>query len=201
MERSFKTLGTLDKIFVCYCCTIGIVGNLMTCVLFKRRINRFKFYLESKRMALVRADARLRKPRSSADRLLGTLHVDKCILLDYRHNWNLYLYMIGVNIFDLIILLNWIISLVSVNVGFRSRMAYDTYEDIDDTVMNSSRLFKDDYDSLRMAMTTGNGSIHPDVNIDYSQPFGSLLHQLDQQYRYFIVNYISDLGLVMHHAI
>lgn len=144
----------------------------MTCILLKRRINRFKSYLVSKRMALVRADSRLQLP----GRLPGTLHVDKCILFDYRHNWNLYLYFIGVNIFDTIILLNWIISISTVNVGYRSHMLYKTNKEIDEGILNATRLVESDREDLLAAMMFGKRA-----QVNLSLPFSSLLNELGNQ--------------------
>lgn len=166
----------LRDFFVYYCCTVGIIGNLVTCFLLKRRINDFNHYLMSRRMALVRADARVQLP----GRLPSTLHIDKCVLFDYRHNWNLYLYFIGVNVFDTIILLNWIISLGTYNLGYTTPMLYNMSgnQEYSDDIMNATRLDRNDYENLHAAM-----KFDENVQINYSLPFNSLLEELGRQIR------------------
>lgn len=159
-----------ETYFFIYCCTIGIIGNTFTCFLLKRRINRFKSYLASKRASLDNVN--------STKRSNPLLHIDKCILFDYRHNWNLYLYFIGVNIFDTIILLNWILSRWTLRLGYPSRFGYkieDEYSHLDSQLIESSHFDPRDRDRLVGTM------FDYEIDVNFNQSFNDLLFELGAQ--------------------
>lgn len=190
-------------------------GNLLTCFLLKRRINRFKSYLASKRDFLNKSTSLRASTYSSTTngtsnactsgggggggnasgengttsntnnkQRIAQMHVNKCILFDYRHNWNLYLYFIGLNIFDTTVLINWIVSRISFKLGgYSSRFLYmvDSEYNWADSVLNSSRLDEQDYERLRESMEFSNKQ--NESEFDFSLPFSSLINELNRQSR------------------
>lgn len=159
----------LETVFFLYCCVIGIIGNAFTCFLLKRRISRFKFYMESQKELL--------------NKTSKLMHIDKSILFDYRHNWNLYMYFIGINIFDSLILVNWIVSRLSIKLG-NAVKAYkrpcDTCDNgWSDYMVNTSVLDKNDYE--RFLSSNGLESV-ADFNI--SRSFSGILEEIGRQIIY-----------------
>lgn len=142
------SLEQLENIFFWYCITIGLIGNTLTCILIKLKISRFQHYFKKKKSNvrkgenctatttstvttttgsnLVRTSTIINENGNKSNGNTFSIFINKNLLLDYRHNWNLYLYFIGINIFDTIILVNWILSRIKITNNVQ--LGYD-FED------------------------------------------------------------------------
>ncbi|RNA10922.1 hypothetical protein BpHYR1_043333 [Brachionus plicatilis] len=59
------------------------------------------------------------------DRNSKNIILDKNKIFNRRHNWNLYLYFIGVSISDILVLFSWLISKLEINIQKYSKISHD----------------------------------------------------------------------------
>jgi hypothetical protein len=117
----------LDEFFIWYCCVIGTIGNLYTCmriakkiVLLKKESNKQSFN-ENNQQQLSKFDA-----SNSFDR---------------KHNLTIFYYFFGINLNDLIVLLNWIIAMINVQIKLDKSVLFET--NMSNTHVKEAELFLD----------------------------------------------------------
>ncbi len=87
--------------FFLYCCTIGSIGIVTTCVLLVKRIRKLRKY------KLNNIDQQNSNAHNFVNKKL-TKH-----LLDQKHNSTIYIYFILINLSDMLLLMNWLASRVN----------------------------------------------------------------------------------------
>lgn len=157
---------SFEDILIWYCCTIGIIGNSITCILISKRICQFKNRIINKNIKANR-NASLNAASSShgapsappsttnaSSSFVNTttphssaqpntvaqsnneqsltkctdaqfINIDKMKLLDVKHNWTIYLYFIGINIADILVLFSWILSKLFISIELNAKLTYE----------------------------------------------------------------------------
>lgn len=97
------------KYYSYYCCTIGIIGAILTCFLLIRRLIKLREHkIVYKRLHKTKINYINKK-------------LIKC-MLDLKHNFTIYIFFIFINISDLLFIFNWLIS----NIEYKVTSNYNT---------------------------------------------------------------------------
>jgi hypothetical protein len=109
-----------ENLYVWYCCILGIIGNTLTCLLLTKRIYAIKNRINNrKRTPSGIFNKMVSISRAASASLSKSRHYS-----DYKQNLTIYLYFIAISIADLIVLLNWLASLLYIDMKIDRSMAF-----------------------------------------------------------------------------
>lgn len=162
----------LEILVIWYFFIVGIIGNSLTCFLLYRRIKNFRTPLLNKNES----------EKLNAD--CSNIILDKNKIFNRRHNWNLYLYFIGINISDIIVLFSWLISKLEFKVKKYSKITHNL------SLINDSLIF-DNYELENFI------NLYSPVSFNYSinTSFNNVVKHLGENLRYISIRLIDIQGV------
>lgn len=168
----------LEIFVIWYFFIIGILGNTTTCYFLYRRIINFS-------TPIVKKNSRLTKSIKS-DIDSSCIVLDKTKIFNRRHNWNLYLYFIGVNIFDIIVLFSWLISKLEIKVQKYSKISH-TLPQINQSFRFLNQHEFENFISLYEPLDS--------LNYSTNTSFDNLMQHLNSSLRYIKIRLIDLQGV------
>ncbi|CAF0884840.1 unnamed protein product [Brachionus calyciflorus] len=168
----------LENLVIWYFFIIGLFGNSLTIVLFYRRISQFK-------SNIIKKNESYSKIERTSNNKLNTILIDKRTLMDRRHNWNLYLYFIGINISDIIVLFSWLISKIELTSMNYSKLSHDMPEN------NNTHFLKKEH----LSYFINSYSLVKPLNNLTSVSLGLLIENLSNSLRYVKIRLIDIQGV------
>jgi hypothetical protein len=106
-----------ENLYIWYCCILGIIGNTLTCLLLTRRIYAIKNRIKIRS----KTTGGIITKMVSIGRAASTKNRHYSI---YKQNLTIYLYFIAISFADLIMLLNWLASMLHINIKVERSMAF-----------------------------------------------------------------------------
>lgn len=191
-------LETIEDLFIWYCCVLGIIGNTLTSLLFFRRMSKFKSYLLKKNKIYQNTNSTTSTSNNN------TILIDKNNLLDRRHNWNLYFYFIGINISDMIVLIIWILSKVTITTNLKSKITHNLQQYENETVLLNNQDYAKFLNSLSLVnqnsllLSLNNSNTNINQPLDQKNQYmtiDTILKNLNNQFRYFKMKLIDIQGI------
>lgn len=104
------------KFFIWYCCIIGIIGNTYICIKLAQQVARL-------RKTKKRNNSERHRSRDDQENL-----PESKSSFDRKHNMTIFYYLIGLNLSDTLVIINWILSLLQKNVLLDQNFTFQVNE-------------------------------------------------------------------------